>query len=76
MILNMVGEEGLEPSTPGLEGRCRDFLPRAMFYLMILFFNYLRWIIRLVLYAGLPQFCLEGPHKIPHSASAFKEKTD
>jgi predicted dehydrogenase len=72
----VVGELGFEPRTTGLEGLSRDFLPRAPFFLMALFSNDIHWIIGLILRSGLPRFCLAGPHKIPHSASAFREKTD
>jgi hypothetical protein len=63
----VVGEAGLEPTTPGLEGLSRDLSPFTQSYLTLLRFNNL-WASRAFdAYPYFLPFCREGPHKIPHS---------
>jgi hypothetical protein len=60
----------LELATPGLEGLSGRFPPFTLSCLTLLWINNLGQKSWCDLYSDLPVFCLQGPHKIPHSVRA------
>ncbi len=65
ITMAMVGEEGLEPSTPGLEGRFGPLSPSTTLFPVLLQLHELKLVFALFACPVLPFICRQGPPKIP-----------
>ena len=63
----MVGEAGLEPTTPGLEGRFGPLPSCTRICHNVLYTHRLTPLLQYPICLTLPSFYLQGPPKIPHS---------